>query len=221
MGTVASIVTGLATSFLLIEMYAWLPGFSTWLLERAVRQLALEDRERCREEWASALEAYPNTVVRLCHALSFLSAARSMKADSDATRVLAAINEVMADRANILTNVAALRSRILDFPDAHSDLPITPRTMTQIRCKTEALSRHLTLTRELVDNLAFWISIARALLQHNGLLVCGPTRLLATTIMRCSYIVYSKSVGIHQSTMDEIFRDYCRAIDEAKKELRA
>jgi hypothetical protein len=53
-----SIIVGV----LIVEIYAWLPQISSWLIRRAVDRLRAEDKERCREEWNAQLDALPNTV---------------------------------------------------------------------------------------------------------------------------------------------------------------
>ena len=70
------LVISLLLSILLIELYAWLPTLSEWLLEHAVRRLRTEDQERFREEWKADLNERPNTIVRLIQALSYNVAAR-------------------------------------------------------------------------------------------------------------------------------------------------
>lgn len=77
MELVISVVIGI----LIVEAYAWLPKISEWLLEWAVQGLRSEDQDRCREEWRSGLDALPNTVIKLVHALSFLGAAHRINAD--------------------------------------------------------------------------------------------------------------------------------------------
>ena len=51
------------------------------IIERAVQRLRSEDQDRCREEWKAGLDALPNTVIKLVHALSYLGAARRINAD--------------------------------------------------------------------------------------------------------------------------------------------
>jgi hypothetical protein len=72
-----TVLVGLA----IMEVYAWLPRLSLWLVDRAVSKLPSDDQERCREEWKAALEALPNTTVRLLHALSFHWAALRITSD--------------------------------------------------------------------------------------------------------------------------------------------
>jgi hypothetical protein len=68
-------------AILVIELYAWLPRISEWLLEFAVHRLRPEDQERCREEWKAQLNCLPNTVVRVIHAFSLMPAAGQINAD--------------------------------------------------------------------------------------------------------------------------------------------
>ena len=75
------LVTSLIVGALLIEAYAWLPKITEWLLEQAVGQLPVEDQERCRDEWKAGLDDFPNTIVKLVHALSFQGAAIRISAD--------------------------------------------------------------------------------------------------------------------------------------------
>src|SRR5271165_4733135 len=92
MELVISIVIGI----LVVEAYAWLPKTSEWLTERAVLRLRSEDQDRCREEWKAGLDALPNTVIRLVHALSYLGAAQKINADffeSNLTEINALVKE--------------------------------------------------------------------------------------------------------------------------------
>lgn len=77
MELVISVVVGI----LIVEAYVWLPKISDWLIERAVQRLRSEDQDRCREEWLAGLDALPNTVIKLVHALSYLGAARRINSD--------------------------------------------------------------------------------------------------------------------------------------------
>jgi hypothetical protein len=77
MELVISVIVGI----LIVEAYVWLPKISEWLIERAVQRLRSEDQDRCREEWKAGLDALPNTVIKLVHALSYLGAARRINAD--------------------------------------------------------------------------------------------------------------------------------------------
>jgi hypothetical protein len=64
------LVTALLLPILLIELYTWLPTISEWVLELNVRRLCVEDQEQFREDWKANLNEYPNTMVKLVHALS-------------------------------------------------------------------------------------------------------------------------------------------------------
>jgi hypothetical protein len=75
------LVISVVLAILVVEAYAWLPKISEWLTERAVLRLRSEDQDRCREEWKAGLDALPNTVIRLVHALSYLGAAQKINAD--------------------------------------------------------------------------------------------------------------------------------------------
>jgi hypothetical protein len=61
-----TIVIGLG----LMEFYAWLPRACEWLVEFAVSLLPPEERERWRAEFQSSQNAFPQTSLRLLHALS-------------------------------------------------------------------------------------------------------------------------------------------------------
>jgi hypothetical protein len=69
------LVTALLLPILLVELYTWLPAISEWVLEFNVRRLCVENREQFREEWKANLDAFPNTIVKLIHALSYTVAA--------------------------------------------------------------------------------------------------------------------------------------------------
>jgi hypothetical protein len=75
------LVISVVIVILVVEAYAWLPKISEWLIERAVQRLRSEDQDRCREEWKAGLDALPNTVIQLVHALSYLGAANRINAD--------------------------------------------------------------------------------------------------------------------------------------------
>jgi hypothetical protein len=64
-----------------MEAYAWLPKLSNWLLERFLCQVHPEDQERCWEEWNAQLDALPNSVAKIVHALSYCGAAKRINAD--------------------------------------------------------------------------------------------------------------------------------------------
>jgi HPt (histidine-containing phosphotransfer) domain-containing protein len=79
MGILISLIIGI----LLIESYAWLPELSKWILERAVLGVREEIRERCREEWNEGLDALPNTMLKLVHALSYICGNAVAEINSD------------------------------------------------------------------------------------------------------------------------------------------
>jgi hypothetical protein len=77
------LLISIALGVLLVEAYAWVPQISEWLIERFVSQLlAKEDQARCREEWKASLDALPNSLAKLLHALSFVFAPERINADS-------------------------------------------------------------------------------------------------------------------------------------------
>lgn len=67
------LIVSVLAGFLIVEVYSWLPCLSKWLLERAVRRVRAEDRDRCREEWNADLDALPNTMVRIFYAFRYFS----------------------------------------------------------------------------------------------------------------------------------------------------
>jgi len=87
-----------------MEVYAWLPHISEWLLERAVQKLRKEDQDRCREEWSAAIAHLPNTFVRLAHAISFLPAAQRINDEyfeASLIEIDASLSELAKKRAGI------------------------------------------------------------------------------------------------------------------------
>jgi hypothetical protein len=98
MELVISLLIGAA----LMEAYAWLPQFSDFLCERAVRGVHLSDRDRCREEWKAALNALPNTIIKPIHAVSYFGAAREVNADFFETS-LASIDALIRELDNKLS----------------------------------------------------------------------------------------------------------------------
>jgi hypothetical protein len=75
------LVISLLIGVLLVELYAWLPTISEWFVELAIRHLHAEDQERFREEWKANLNDFPNTIVKLVHALSYSLAAVKVNKD--------------------------------------------------------------------------------------------------------------------------------------------
>jgi hypothetical protein len=67
------LIVSVLAGFLIVEVYSWLPYLSNWLLERAVRRVRAEDRDRCREEWNADLDALPNTMIKIFYALRYFS----------------------------------------------------------------------------------------------------------------------------------------------------
>jgi hypothetical protein len=65
------LIVSVLAGFLIVEVYSWLPYLSNWLLERAVRRVRAEDRDRCREEWNADLDALPNTMIKIFYALRY------------------------------------------------------------------------------------------------------------------------------------------------------
>jgi hypothetical protein len=75
------LIDSLLIALVVVELYAWLPRISEWLLDLAVRRIRTEEKERCREEWKAQLDSLPNTLVRLVHALSLTAAASQIDAE--------------------------------------------------------------------------------------------------------------------------------------------
>src|SRR5271166_2476328 len=65
------LITALLLPILLLELYTWLPAISEWVLELNVRRLCVENRDQISEEWRANLDAFPNTIIKLIHALSY------------------------------------------------------------------------------------------------------------------------------------------------------
>ena len=77
------LIVSILAGVIIIEVYAWVPYFSKWLLERTVRRVCVEDQERCREEWYADLDALPNTLVKLWFALSNFSGGAADRINAD------------------------------------------------------------------------------------------------------------------------------------------
>jgi hypothetical protein len=75
------LVISIGVGVVLIELYAWLPAITNWLLERAVRRLRPEVQEHWREDWRANLDTFPNTLVKLLHAVSYVHGASTINAD--------------------------------------------------------------------------------------------------------------------------------------------
>jgi hypothetical protein len=110
-----SIVVGLA----LMELYAWVPALCQWLVGRAASQVPTEYEHRCREEWEASLEALPNTVVRLAHALSYCWAARRIAADfwaetfNEVDNALVSVCEMQGDLKSLQAELLARSQQLI------------------------------------------------------------------------------------------------------------
>lgn len=113
-----SALVGLAT----IELYAWLPTFSTWLLRIAVKQLPDQDKERCLEEWSAALEALPNTLAKVCHATSLLYAARIISYDTQIEECRSAFAKAVATNETTEQTLLRLQDAIDEFNSLHQEV---------------------------------------------------------------------------------------------------
>jgi hypothetical protein len=82
MDLVISVIVAIVVGVLIVEIYAWLPKISKWALERAVRRLPAEERERCREQWTADLDGLPDTTVKLIYGFGCFIAAHRITADT-------------------------------------------------------------------------------------------------------------------------------------------
>ncbi len=115
-----------------------MPKISEWLIERGVQRLRSEDQDRCREEWKAGLDALPNTIIKLVHALSYLGAARRINADffeNRFTKISALIEEcdckhssfvvrfhvakveLGRSREELVLQVSNLKARVMEMPN--------------------------------------------------------------------------------------------------------
>jgi hypothetical protein len=111
MELVISIVIGI----LMVEAYAWLPKLSEWLIDKAVQPLRNEDRDRCREEWKAGLEALPNTLIRLVHALSYVGAAHRINTEVSESKLVeldALIEECIKKRSGNAVVLTTMKERL-------------------------------------------------------------------------------------------------------------
>jgi hypothetical protein len=111
MELVISIVIGI----LMVEAYAWLPKLSEWLIDKAVQPLRNEDRDRCREEWEAGLEALPNTLIRLVHALSYVGAAHRINTEVSESKLVeldALIEECIKKRSGNAVVLTTMKERL-------------------------------------------------------------------------------------------------------------
>jgi hypothetical protein len=118
MDLLISILIGLA----MIELYAWLPKASEWLLDLAIRSLPDEERERCHEEWAAALEALPNTLAKLWHAVSFVVAACTIRSDALGEECHLRLTEVVSSHSELGKKIVALSASVDHLPARHAEL---------------------------------------------------------------------------------------------------
>ncbi|MGP0089141.1 MAG: hypothetical protein ACLPKB_04170 [Xanthobacteraceae bacterium] len=99
----------------IVEVYAWLPNFSDWLIERSVRHVCREDQNRCREEWKAGLDDLPNTVLRLVHALSYIGAPRRINIDffgAKLTEIDALIDEYAHKHSSIVASLSLSKAEL-------------------------------------------------------------------------------------------------------------
>lgn len=131
MELVISIVIGI----LIVEAYAWMPKISGWLIEREVRRLRREDQNRCREEWRAGLDALPNSVAKLIHALSYLGAAHRINGDfykSKLDEINAIIEEYDQKYSDFVVSIRAWKEfdksqYNVDFVDWKARVMLLPR----------------------------------------------------------------------------------------------
>jgi hypothetical protein len=69
LGTTVSILVALVTGAVLMEGYSWLDAVAVWLMNRAVRHIVRDERERYREEWAADIGAIPTSLYKLAYAV--------------------------------------------------------------------------------------------------------------------------------------------------------
>ena len=111
MELVISVVVGI----LIFEAYVWLPKISEALIERAVQRLRSEDQDRCREEWKAGLDALPNTVIKLVHALSYLGAANRINEDffeNKLTEINTLIEECGHKHSGLVASFCAAKEKL-------------------------------------------------------------------------------------------------------------
>jgi hypothetical protein len=87
LGLVGTIIIAVAGRLMSDDLKEWLPWITRQLIERAVRRLPENERERRREEWESDVDEWPGNLAKLYRAWGYLSAARTVRsiAVSDAT----------------------------------------------------------------------------------------------------------------------------------------
>lgn len=169
MELVISVVIGI----LIVEAYVWLPKISEWLIERAVQRLRSEDQDRCREEWKAGLDALPNTVIKLVHALSYLGAAHRINADvfeNKLTEINALIEECGHKHSGALVVFGAAKEQLgraqtlrqeLDLPLSGWKARLIGEPNTEIAF---SLQKAVTTLEKLADTFASGIVRSAALL---------------------------------------------------------
>jgi hypothetical protein len=113
MDFVIAVVVSIAVGVMLVEFYAWLPHLSQKLLERAVRRVCAEDRERWREEWSADLNALPNTLVKLFYAVTNFSGSAVEKINADLLE--AKCDEMGELLAGVCNNQARMGEKLADL----------------------------------------------------------------------------------------------------------
>jgi hypothetical protein len=85
------------------------------VIEREVQRLRREDQIRCREEWRAGLDALPNSVAKLIHALSYLGAANRINGDfyeSKLDEINALIEEYDQKYSGFVVSVPRMEEKI-------------------------------------------------------------------------------------------------------------
>lgn len=132
------LVISVVIAILIVEVYAWLPKISEWLVELAVQRLRSEDQDRCREEWKAGLNELPNSFFKFVHALSNFGAADRINADffegrlheinalieecghkhsRKAARIHAAIEEIGRSQQELGSRLSDLKADVVEEPD--------------------------------------------------------------------------------------------------------
>jgi hypothetical protein len=165
MELVISIVIGI----LIVEAYAWMPKISGLLIEREVQRLRREDQNRCREEWRAGLDALPNSVAKLIHALSYLGAANRINGDFFENK-LSKINALIEECRRKQSAVAhAWREKLVN---SRSKFVLSSNELQLSLSRLEALVAEVLPNEEVtssIKSLLKSLADARASLKAEGL----------------------------------------------------
>jgi hypothetical protein len=178
------------TSFLiglvLVEIYAWLPSLSRWIVLRAVLLLPTEHRDRWRDEFQEGQNALPVTAWRFVHALSLLPGVLRMSHDFAMAEREEAVEQLSSQIASVTSTYRDLSAKISEVVAKVAQSSEQRRTMASVVAHARFLSTGMSKDTIAKETTA---SVARALENYGGRLLDVSNRaatLLAVEVEKVS-----------------------------------